>query len=257
MSRECFSKLLEKVIKESNIVLMTVKKVLVFLFYFGHISAYRKLRELFGISHATLFRIIKEMADIFHSLSLKEIKFPEPFEYEELKNGFLQFGCIEGTILAIEGTLIKISRPQSPNPFNYYDRKGHWSINFICVVDHKQRFRGVTYEFGKSHDSRVLNNSELKVLIENIEDENCFVIGDSAYAGLRKIKVCRSILSNPLTSEEEYEMSKQRIIVENAFGRLKGKFKLLDGKIINGDKNKYIKAIKGIFFIHNFIIDND
>ncbi len=53
-----------------------------------------------------------------------EIIFPKSDEYEELKEGFLKFGDFRGTVLTIDGTLIKISKFRIETPFDYYDRKG-------------------------------------------------------------------------------------------------------------------------------------
>ncbi|KAI5154528.1 hypothetical protein ENBRE01_3403, partial [Enteropsectra breve] len=142
-------------------------------------------------------------------------------------------------------------------PFDYYDRKGCFSITFVCVVDHQQRFRGITYGFGKSHDARIYRGSNLRNLVEGISDDFCYVLGDSAFSGFENIKTCSSTASVPLTPEEQYNLSKQRIIVENAFGRFKGKFKRFEHRILKGDRNKYIIIVKAAMWLHNFIIDNN
>jgi len=92
--------------------------------------------------------------------------------------------------------------------------------------------------------------------IENLPEEY-FVLGDAAFMGLRNIRVAHSTAEFPLTSEEEYNLKRQRIIVENAFGLFKGKFKRFAGRVINGHTNNSIKTIKVAFWLHNFIIDNN
>jgi hypothetical protein len=97
----------------------------------------------------------------------------------------------------------------------------------------------------------------MRTLIESIGDDELYVLGDSAYGGFKKIIVAATSNANLLTSYEEFRYSQQRIVVENAFGRLKGKFKRLESRLINGHSTKSINSIKAIMWIHNFIINND
>lgn len=257
MSSECFEKLIQKINISGTAISNLRMKVIVFVFYISHISTYRKLREIFGIPHATLHRIINEISKAIHKIAVKEICFPKPEEYAVLKNGFASLSEVEGAILAIDGTHIAINRPSVANPFDYYNRKGYFSINFICLVDHLQRFRGITYGFGKSHDARIYRCSNLRNLVERISDDTCYVIADSAFGGFENMRTCLSTAADPLTSVDEYNLSRQRIVVENAFGRFKGKFKRFNSEILNGEKPKYIRIVKCGMWIHNFIIEND
>ncbi|KAI5150381.1 hypothetical protein ENBRE01_1462 [Enteropsectra breve] len=161
------------------------------------------------------------MSDELHKIAFEEICFPKPEEYEQLKNGFAALARAEGAILAIDGTQIKICPPAIAQAFDYYDRKGCFSVTFICVVDYMQRFRGITYGFGKSHDARIYRGSLLRNRIEAISDDNLYVVGDSAFSGCSKIQICTSTAAFPLTDSEAYNLAKQRIVVENAFGRFK------------------------------------
>ncbi|KAI5154611.1 hypothetical protein ENBRE01_3427 [Enteropsectra breve] len=256
MTQRCFENLVEKIRSINALISNINAKMSVFIFYISHVSTYRKLREIFGISHATLHRIISEISIELHNIAVEEICFPQPEEYESLKNGFASLARIEGAILAIDGTQIKICRPEIAQPFDYYNRKSCFSITFVCVVDHLQRFRGITYGFGKSHDARIYRSSNLRNLIEGITDDSCYAVGDSAFSGCSKIQICASTIASPLTDAAAYNLSKQRIIVENAFGRFKGKFKRFETRIRKGDKISYAKIIKAAMWIHNFIIDN-
>ncbi|KAI5153052.1 hypothetical protein ENBRE01_3116 [Enteropsectra breve] len=96
--------------------------------------------------------MIGKIENKFHELAVKEICFPNSTEYESLLNGFSATSGIEGAILAIDGTQIKLCRPALDNPYDFYDRKGCFSVTFVCVVDHLQRFRGIIYGFGKCQD---------------------------------------------------------------------------------------------------------
>ncbi|KAI5153051.1 hypothetical protein ENBRE01_3115 [Enteropsectra breve] len=105
-------------------------------------------------------------------------------------------------------------------------------------------------------NARIYRGSNLRNAIERISDPRCYVLGDFAFSGFKKIKTCTSTIAVPLSSEEEYELSRQRIIIENAFGRFKGKFKRFDTRVLNGNKERYITIIKSSMWLHNFIIIN-
>ena len=52
-------------------------------------------------------------------------------------------------------------------------------------------------------------------------------------------------------------MKKQRVIVENAFGFFKMKFKRFTVPMRQGEKQKFIKIMKTAMLLHNFIIDEN
>ncbi|KAF7672854.1 hypothetical protein CDIK_4544 [Cucumispora dikerogammari] len=97
----------------------------------------------------------------------------------------------------------------------------------------------------------------MRTLVESISDPKSYVFGDSAYGEFNKIIFAASTNTFPLTLDEEYLYSQQRIIVENAFGKLKGKFRRFESRIVNEIQKKSINSIMSILWIHNFIIDNN
>ncbi|KAI5154004.1 hypothetical protein ENBRE01_3291, partial [Enteropsectra breve] len=184
-------------------------------------------------------------------IAAAEICFPKPEEYNILKAGFAAMSTMQEAILAIDGAQIKISRPTIAQSFDFYDRKGCFSITFICAVDFMQRFRGITYGFGKSLDARIYRGSNLRNLVERITDDSVYVLADSAFSGFPKIRTCTSSVAVPLSAHEQYNLAKQWIVVENAFGRFKGKFKRFEMRIRNGEKSRYVTIIKAAMWIHN------
>ena len=51
------------------------------------------------------------------------------------------------------------------------------------------------------------------------------------------------------------QLKRQRVVVENAFGLFKGKFKRFNVAVKNGDSLKNVRVLKCAIFIHNFLID--
>ena len=141
-------------------------------------------------------------------------------------------GSERGAILALDGMEIQITKPKRDG-MSFYNRKARFSLNFICAVDHKLRFRAVTYGSGSSHDSWVYRISRMREKIESIRYDDIYVVADSAFIGFNKIKITQSNTRNSLTPAQLYSLSRQRIKVENAFGYFKGKFRRFDVKTMN------------------------
>lgn len=81
------------------------------------------------------------------------------------------------------------------------------------------------------------------------------VVADQAFVGINNVKIPVRRTLNGGNSSYYYELSKQRILVENCFGRLKGKFKKLFYSNKNGETEKYQKVVAGACIIHNLIIE--
>ncbi|XP_033108143.1 protein ALP1-like [Anneissia japonica] len=176
----------------------------------------------------------------------------------EEKWGFPQCGG------AIDGCHIPIISP-STYPADYYNRKGWHSVLLQGLVDHRYRF--IDFDLGwpgKCHDTWVYEHSSIghtdsegnyyPELVKNINNVPIPVVlvGDSAYAlsnGMMK-----PYKRENLTREQKrynYIQSRSRMVVENAFGRLKNRWRCLmkrnDSSITN---MKYI--IGACLVLHNF-----
>ncbi|KAF7700555.1 hypothetical protein CDIK_1006 [Cucumispora dikerogammari] len=123
MARRCFEKLRKRVEEKNSCVSNIKEKLMIFIFYFAHISTYRKLREIFVVAHANLFRIIREMSRILVKIAMKEIRFSRSEEYTKLKEIFLKYSNNRDSILEIDKTHINISKSNISNPFDYYEKK--------------------------------------------------------------------------------------------------------------------------------------
>ena len=188
------------------------------------------------------------MSDIFSKLAHEEIKFPMEEELQELKEGFGYGEPNNIVVLAIDGTHIEAKKPQK-YPFSYYNRHSTFSINIIAIVDHKLRFRGVTYGFGRNHDSRVLRNSDLFEKI-NLIQNNCKIVGDPAFRCFRENNIIVPETDN--YSDENTLLKKQRVRVENCFAIFKGKFKRFSGKVDARETNRDIKILYSSIFFTQF-----
>ena len=122
------------------------------------------------------------------------------------------------------------------NHTDYYNRKGWYSIIIQAVVDHNYIFRDVCIGWpGSVHDARVFANSTLchkatsqKILSGHSKqimgcDIPAFLVGDSGYPLLTWLMKAYAHNTSLTRAQRtyNYRLSRARIVVENAFGRLK------------------------------------
>eukprot|EP00697_Spironema_sp_BW2_P009426 gnl/Spiro4/24289_TR12063_c1_g1_i1.p1 gnl/Spiro4/24289_TR12063_c1_g1~~gnl/Spiro4/24289_TR12063_c1_g1_i1.p1 ORF type:complete len:441 (+),score=77.26 gnl/Spiro4/24289_TR12063_c1_g1_i1:550-1872(+) len=133
---------------------------------------------------------------------------------------------LPGCIGALDGTHIPIVAPPQ-NRSEYVNRKGFFSIATMALVEADGAFRAVRIgDPGCMHDGRVLANSDLYDWIAGLPDRY-HVLADTAYPLLVNLM---TPFVNPLVrlhGRFNKVLSRQRVVVENAFGRLKMRWRLL------------------------------
>ena len=189
-------------------------------------------------------------------LLCRYMHFPEGTRLREVVDGFEACWVFPQVAGAIDGTHIPIISPQD-NPSDYYNRKGFHSIIMQAVVD----FRGLFLDTyigwpGKVHDARVFSNSAVyqkgregtllpawKRRINRVEvchlimhralvllfQIPLLILGDPAYPLLPWLMKPYTVTSNITSTQKQfnYRQSRARMAVENAFGRLKGRWRCL------------------------------
>ena len=165
---------------------------------------------------------------------------------------------------AIDGSHIPITPPVL-NHTDYYNRKGWYSVILQAVVDHQYLFRDINVGWPRSVlDARVLAHSALFMKAEegtildgqSKQIEGCtipvFLIGDSAYPLLKWL--IKPYPENDHMTEQRrnfnYQLSRARIVVENAFGRLKARWSRLMKKNDMNVKNIH-HVIAACCVLHN------
>ena len=180
-------------------------------------------------------------AAIVQVLQSRYIKFPTGESLRNVVDGFkLKWQMIQ-CAGAIDGCHIPV-KPPALNHTDYYNRKGWYSIVLQAVVDHGYLFTDIMVGWpGSMHDARVLANSQLYHKATNKEILNDFsqnvlgkdilpfLVGDSAYplsTWLMKPFPHNSAMTNNQKTFN-YHLSRARIVAENAFGRLKARWRRL------------------------------
>ena len=126
-------------------------------------------------------------------------------------------------------------------PLDYYNQKGFHSVILQAVVDHEYKFLDVCVGWsGSVHDARVLGNSKIYAKCEsgsflpNWPKTICnstvplVMLGDPVYP--LKTWLMKLFSDTGLTQRQRkfnYRLSRARVVVECAFGRLKGRWRSL------------------------------
>jgi len=146
---------------------------------------------------------------------------------------------------------------------SYYNRKGFHSIVLQGISDSECRFLDVYVGWpGSAHDARIWKNSPIYARLQRggpeILPPNAHVLGDSAYP-------CDTFLMCPYrdnghltTMQKRFNvvLSSSRVVIEQTFGLLKGRFRRL--KFLDmSDLKLAAKVVVTACVLHNICIDND
>lgn len=228
------------------------------LWYLSNNEGFRQISDRFNVSLSTAHKSITRVMDFLLRLRNKYIVWPNKEEKSKISNYFETKKGFKNCIGAIDGCHITINRPLE-NEDSYVNRKGYHSILLQGVVDHTGRFIDIYCgEAGSLHDSRLLRKS---LLYEKAQNPTYFgqyyLLGDSAYANQKWLVVPFKDNGN-LSNDQKYfnfQHSSARIIVEHAFGLLKGRFRKL--LLVNNlDLKLCVKIIMVCCVLHNICLYN-
>ena len=248
MSRSTFQYLCSKLaprLQKKNLIREPISvelRVAVTLWRLGTNTEYRSIGHLFGVGLATVCIAVHEVCKAIVDVLLPQyIRFPTGNRVHDVVEGFSCKWGFPQCVGAIDGTHIPILAPKD-NPLDYFNRKGYHSLLMQALVSHDYTFLDVYIGWpGSVHDARVLTNSQIfheteaGRLFPNItksingKDIPLLVVGDPAYPLLPWLMKPYSD-TGQLTDKQRrfnYRLSRARIVVECAFGRLKGRWRSL------------------------------
>lgn len=218
------------------------KRVSIALWKLATGSEYRSIEHLFGVSITTVCRCVQDFCAAAETVLVPEqIRFPTEEKFREMAAYSENRWGLPQCVSAIDGSHIPIMAPEDYH-CDYFNRKGWHSIILQGVVDGKILFWNVFAGLpGSLHDARVLRLSSLWELASrgnhfpahtrNIGGVTAgyYILGGSAYP-LQNWLLKPFQDTGRLTAEQHIfnkKFSRARVVVENAFGRLKGRWRCL------------------------------
>ena len=235
------------------------KKGLVFLWYMANNNSFREMSDKFNITQSSVYRIIKRILNDITYISSKYIKWPTPQQKLYNARKFLNKSGQRNVIGVIDGCHIKIQKP-STHGDNYLNRKGYFSLLLQGVCDWKGSFTHVYVgPPGSVHDARVLRKSEIATNSNEMLGFNWKLLGDSAYIGNDFHYIITPKRDNgaltPADIENNKNISKGRVIIENAFGMLKCRFRRLRD-VQNTNLENIVRVILAACTLHCMLLDD-
>uniref|UniRef100_A0A8C3I5I3 DDE Tnp4 domain-containing protein n=1 Tax=Chrysemys picta bellii TaxID=8478 RepID=A0A8C3I5I3_CHRPI len=212
------------------------KRVAIALWKLATPDSYRSEANHFGVGKSTVGIAVMQVANSIVELLLSKVV--TLGNVQVIIDGFTAMG-FPNCGGAIDGTHIPILAPDH-QASQYINRKGYFSMVLQALVDHRGRFININVGWpGKVHDARVFRNSGLfrrlqegiyfpdhKITTGDVEMP-IVILGDPAYPLMPWLM---KPYTGALDSEKElfnYWLSKCRMVVECAFGRLKGEMEKL------------------------------
>lgn len=198
--------------------------------------------QLYDVGLTTVYDIIHDTcAAIVDALLARIVRLPETVpQCLAVMKGFHSRGGFPNVISAIDCTHVSIRCPPNVKTGDFLDREGNQSAVFQCCVDFRYVFTHIYGLFpGSRHDSYILKQSQLW---EDAEAGNlvppglqyCF-LGDAGYP------LCTWLITPFTARSAEHDdedvltynflLSSARMFVEQVFGCVKSKWRVLDYKI--------------------------
>lgn len=157
--------------------------------------------------------------------------------------------------------VIEIKAPKDVQA-DYIDRNNRHSITLLAVCDNNKKFTFIDAGFsGSAHDSRVYRCSTLGRTIMSqprqlLPSASHHIIGDSGFQLSTYLLTPYKDYGALTHTQRKYNTkhSQTRVVIENAFGWLKGRFRRL--KYIDAEVEKAKQIVQACCVLHNISLRN-
>src|SRR6266498_4023321 len=211
----------------------------------------------FGIAEGTVYLYCKRVMLAILSLKNSLVIWPTEEPRKIVHSGFKNIGGFENVIGAIDGTHIILGIAPLNQPEIYWNRKKKYSIQCQGIVNHRGVF--IDYEIGwpgSVHDAKVYRNSFFYQNVSTLIEGWDYLLGDSAYPLSNFLIKPFNNSENNLQTQFNITHSLHRVVVKNAFGRLKNRFGSL--KELNVKKiSSAVCLTECCIILHNFLETNN
>ena len=241
------------------------KRVAIALWRLATGETYRSTGLTFGQGRSTALTMRDQFCAALLPRANEFIKFPRTeAETRRAMEGFAVLSDFPQIVGAIDGSHIPIKRPVE-HPNNYYNRKSFHSLVLQGIADADGRFIHVSTGYaGSIHDARVLRLSSLPRKVDDGEilqspvrrigrqNVKPLLVGDPAYKlttwCMKPYPETATITQSQIDFNKS--LSSARVVIEQAFGLLKGRWRCLLTKL-DESVDKVLEIITVCCVLHN------
>lgn len=217
------------------------KRVAIGLYTLATPAEYRSIGNIFGVSKGSVMNCFKSLVYAINNSQLRStyLKVPSMEEFESIAKGFQERTGYPNCCGAIDGSHIRIKVPVDQRS-SYYSHQCNYSCLLLAICDHRMRFYWLTTGHpGRSGDAGTFNTTQFYSQLNSntvLPSSNLtlngvqipyHLIGDSAFARTSWLSKPFSQSVNQTNQVKGYNkiLSRTRVTIENAFGRLKSRFR--------------------------------
>lgn len=231
------------------------ESLLITLWFLGNKTTFRETAVQFRLSISAVHRIFYNTVHHICQHADKIIKWPSDLEVTERE--FFEIAGFKGVVGAIDGTHIEVRPPLEQNKA-YQDRFMDHSEVLLAVCDAGMQFTYISTGFpGSIHDQRCLDLShKLSAAITSPPNEyfpkhEYHIVGDTGFKLETTLMIPYKDYGNMSHDQIVYntKLSRTRVIIENAFSSLKGRFRCLE--YLEVDIDKVTPIIVACCVVHN------
>ncbi|XP_018404615.1 PREDICTED: uncharacterized protein LOC108781197 [Cyphomyrmex costatus] len=242
------------------------------LSFLAHGDSVSTIARGFRIGKSTAYKIIIETCNVIWTV-LQPIYLTKPTaeSWKHIAKNFYQIWNFPNCIGAVDGKHIQIQRPPRTESL-YFNYKQFFSIVLMAAADAEYKFTWVDIgDYGSMSDGGVWAESAfgsalekdsvdlpLPCLLPNSEiTYPHFFVGDEAFP-LKKYMM-RPYSKKDLGNPERifnYRLSRARRVIENAFGILTTKWRILRRFLCCSAENAEI-IVKALICLHNFLLTKE
>jgi hypothetical protein len=245
-----------------------MKRLAIFLDWLATGSTYNNLHAKYDVSKGLISELINTYVVHFRDTTVRDlIKLPAGEQLQEVMKDFELLCHLPGVCGALDGTFVEIGKPtEHGNMFWCYKHK--YAITVLAVVNGRGQFCWVDAgKHGSAGDAAVWAASRLRqrlfagevykadpILVDGYPVLP-YLVADSAFALHPRVMKC--YWADSLSMRQyclNYCLIRTRRVVEQAFGRLKGRFRVLTVGCKNFNDPVFVEKVALVCCaLHNFL----
>ncbi|XP_036348021.1 putative nuclease HARBI1 [Rhagoletis pomonella] len=249
------------------------ERLAITLMYLAHGTSFEIIASMHKMGKTTVRNIVLETCEIiWTTLSPVYLSEPTLAQYKDIADDFSRMWNMPNCVGAIDGKHIAITCPKNSGSL-YFNYKKFYSIVLMATCDAKYTFTSASIgSFGGQSDGGVFQQTAFgRALLSNslplppktplwrgsTEEFPHFFVADTAFP--LKENLMRPYPGVQLTRSKtvfNYRLSRARRVIENSFGILTARWRVLR-KVIDCSPENCEKIVLACLVLHNFVMLND